>query len=256
MKEYKIAILGDSISEGLGTKKYNFVQSLSDRLNSENHDKNITVNIRNFARTGTTILYTKQILQDLRNFSPNAILILYGNVEAIIRPNIQKKSFVSATLPRRYRKMFMLDPRPFYSHVKWKSAFQHLDTFYRWIMRRIISKINGTYRLMEPKEFYDEYNKFVKLALKISPTVFCVSNVRIDDRYFPKTSNSFIELRNVIKDVARENNVEYIPLNEWQAKYEWETIYGNDHYHPNLNGYNLMGAYFADIIEPFIDNSI
>lgn len=255
MKEYKIAILGDSISEGLGTKKYNFIHSMDSHLVSKFQNENISIKIKNFARTGTTISYTREIRKDLSNFAPDAILILYGNVEAIIRPNIYKKTVASVILPKRYRKMFMLDPRPFYSHKKWKSALQHLDTFYRWIMRTIISKVNGMYRLMEPNEFYEEYLAFVKYATEISHTVFCVSNVRIDDRCFPKTSKSLEEFRNVIKAVVKESKVEYIPLNEWQEKYEWRTIYGDDHYHPNLNGYNLMGEYFANIVAPFISNN-
>ena len=113
-------------------------------------------------------------------------------------------------------------------------------------MRRIIFKTNGSYRLMEPAIFKIKYNAFVREAKSYAKTIFCVSNVKIDDGFFPGTTDSLKEFCKIIYQVAQENQVEYIALNEWQTQFQWSEIYGNDHYHPNHEGYNLIGAFLAE----------
>ena len=132
--QIKIAILGDSISEGLGSKKYNYISAMQETL----AQRGIVSEVRNFARTGTTIEYALGIEADVKTFSPDYILVFYGNVEAIIRPDLRKKTFVTKILPRRYRKIFMLDPRPFYSKTKWKSIIQHMDSNFRFFLKALV----------------------------------------------------------------------------------------------------------------------
>lgn len=246
--QIRIAILGDSISEGLGSKKYNYVSALQEELK----ECGIDAEIENFAHTGTTIDYALEIEESVKAFCPDFVLLFYGNVEAIIRPDLRKKSFATKILPQRYRKIFMLDPRPFYSKTKWKSIIQHLDTYFRFFMKRLIILTNGTYRMMEPNDFEIKYSQFVRDMITSGYRTLCVSNVRIDDKYFPKSSASLDEYRTIICRVAEKYNTSYIDLYNWQHKFVWKEIYGNDHYHPNLNGYSLMGKMFAkSIMEEF-----
>lgn len=244
--QIRIAILGDSISEGLGTKKYNYVLALREKLNEYGIDDEI----KNFARTGTTIEYALEIEELVKNFAPDFVLVFYGNVEAIIRPDLRKQTFATRILPRRYRKMFMLDPRPFYSKTLWKSIIQHLDTYCRFFIKRLIISCNGTYRIMEPTDFEMKYSQFINHMVSFGCTPLCVSNVRIDDKYFPGSSASLEEFRAIIYRIAKKTNTPYIDLYHWQHEFTWGEIYGNDHYHPNQNGYSLMGKMFAkDIAE-------
>lgn len=245
----KIAILGDSISQGIGKKKYNYVNSLKCCLKRNGVD----ANIKNFALTGTMISYAIDIVAKIKQFKPDCVLILYGNVEAIIRPDLRRKTFITRVIPRRYKKIFMLDPRPFYSKSRIKRFGQRLDNAYRFIMRRVISKLNGTYRLMEPEEFRKNYVMLLKEMKEINACILCCSNVRVDETLFPGTSNSLREFCKVIQEVASENQVEYIPFNEWQKQYPWEEIYSHDHFHPNQRGYRLIGAYFSAFILRYIE---
>lgn len=240
----KIAILGDSISEGLGSKKYNYVDSLKKSL-SENK---IQADIKNFALTGTMVSYALEILDQIREFDPDCVLIFYGNVEAILRPDLRKKSLVTSLVPKRYRKAFMLDPRPFYSRSGLKKFGQHLDNAYRFVTRRVVSKLNGTYRFMEPEVFRENYKRLLDELQKTAKTIFCCSNVYLDEGFFPGTSESLEAFRRVIVEVAREKKAEYIPLHEWQKNYTWEELYSKDHYHPSQTGYERMGEYFSQFI--------
>ena len=243
-KVLKIAILGDSISEGLGSKRYNYINSLEKNLKKAG----IKPLIKNFSHTGTTINYAIEKIVDIKNFSPDCILIFYGNVEAIIRPDLREKTIIKMLLPKRYRKIFMLDPRPFYSNVKWKKTLQYLDNIFRYIMRKLVIRINGSYRLMELDEFKSKYSQFLEEVLSCSKKIICISNVRIDEKLFPGSTNSMNEFCKIIYQLTQEYDVGFIPLNEWQKKYEWSQIYGNDHYHPNKFGYELIGEFFANEI--------
>lgn len=240
----RIAILGDSISQGIGKKRYNYVDSLKEALKKGGVD----ANIENFALTGTMVSYALDIIAEIERFKPNCVLIFYGNVEAIVRPDLRKKSFITKLMPKRYRKIFMLDPRPFYSKSRIKRLGQHLDNTYRFVMRRLASKVNGTYRLMNIEEFKDYYMLLLDEMKRIGAYALCCSNVNIDEELFSGTSASLQEFCNVIQEVAAEKKVGYIPLNEWQKNYSWEDIYSHDHYHPNQKGYELMGDYFSKFI--------
>ncbi len=117
-----LVLLGDSITQGLGSKQINFTTELERNLG-----KAWTVN--NMALTGTTILYASTLLGKIAVLSPNTVAVLYGNVCAQIRPCSTGKIFKH--IPKRYQGSGMLMPRPFYSHVTWKNAFQHLDNVVR-----------------------------------------------------------------------------------------------------------------------------
>lgn len=248
----KIAVLGDSISQGLGSKRINYVDSLVRNL----RNNGISATVSNFALTGTTINYVSSIMNEIENYHPDCVFIFYGNVEAIIRPDLRKNTIVTKLMPQRYHKMFMLDPRPFYSRFIIKKTVQHLDNAYRYIMRRIVSKSNGVYRLMEPEEFRREYLVNLEKLKSIAKLVICCSNVNIDEHYFPGTTKSLEEFRKVIQEISSQNNLPYIPLDEWQRKFAWREIYGNDHYHPNENGYENMGEFFANKIAECAKNIV
>lgn len=240
----KIAIVGDSISEGLGSKKYNYVNSLKENLKKAQ----IESDIKNFAVSGTTIDYAIDKIEEINRFNPDYLFIFYGNVEAIIRPDLRKETIITTLLPKRYHKMFMLDPRPFFSKNIFKSFIQHMDNIYRFFMRRVVCKLNGTYRLMEPNEFADKYDYFIREMKLHVKNIVCISNVRIDERYFPGTTLSLDEFRLEIQRISNINNTMYVALNEWQKQFFWKCIYGNDHYHPSKDGYEQMGEFFANQI--------
>ena len=75
----KIILLGDSITQGLGSKKVNFTRELARLMGSGTE-------IINFALTGTTINYGLELLPQIESEQSDVVVILYGNVDAQIRP--------------------------------------------------------------------------------------------------------------------------------------------------------------------------
>lgn len=84
-----VYLLGDSITQGLGSKKINFTAELA-RLLGKDYE------IVNLAYTGTTIDYALKLL-DEGEISPRSgramCVVLYGNVDAQIRPSRTGKVF-------------------------------------------------------------------------------------------------------------------------------------------------------------------
>ena len=100
----KIVIVGE------GSKKDNYKDSLTSNLEKSG----IRVLIKNYARTGTMIDYALGKSDELKKFAPDCLFICYGNVEVIIRPNLKSNTLMTAVLPKRYKKSFMLDSRLFF----------------------------------------------------------------------------------------------------------------------------------------------
>ena len=113
----KIVLLGDSITQGLGSKKISFVKELQKLTGEE-------TKIINLALTGTTILYAIDILDKIKEEKADLVLILYGNVDAQIRPN--REGFIFKKLPTRFKinNGSMISPRPFYSQQWYKKILQ------------------------------------------------------------------------------------------------------------------------------------
>ena len=105
----KIILLGDSITQGLGSKRVNFTEELSNLCYQDQ--------IVNMALTGTTIKYASEHLDLFLEEKPDIAIILYGNVDAQLKPSRTGRIF--KMLPPRFAHAdgSMLLPRPFYSRT-------------------------------------------------------------------------------------------------------------------------------------------
>lgn len=94
----RLTIIGDSISQGLGRKHYNYCNELKCFFEQETKQN---LDITNLAITGKTILYANEIADKIKDTNPDIILIFLGSVDAMVRP---QKRFLWNFLPNRYKK--------------------------------------------------------------------------------------------------------------------------------------------------------
>lgn len=90
-------LLGDSITQGLGSKKVSFVDELA-RLLGDGFE------VINLAYTGTTIAYGMKLLNEGKIAAEDGrsvCVILYGNVDAQIRPS--RSGMVFPRIPKHYQ---------------------------------------------------------------------------------------------------------------------------------------------------------
>ena len=134
----KVYLLGDSITQGLGSKKVNFSGELSQLL-GESYE------VVNLAYTGTMVDYALQLLNDNKvrfTREGDVCVVLYGNVDAQLRPSRTGRVFPH--IPKRFQGGGMLMPRPFYSHTFARRIGQHADNLCRKVMSGVIKIVDGT----------------------------------------------------------------------------------------------------------------
>ncbi|HBP62843.1 MAG TPA: hypothetical protein DD730_00905 [Desulfosporosinus sp.] len=253
----RVALLGDSITEGIGSKKINYLTPLHKIL----QDHNYAAEIRNFASSGTTIKYANHIFNEIVEFNPDIVIVMYGSVDAQIRPNIDLNRFhLKLITPNRYKSVGgMLDPRAFYSKRKLKALPQIIDNIYRKIWKKMIVITSGTYQKLSCNIFEVQYREFLKKLQEKSNTVICLSTIYIDDSYFLGSSIEYRKFNKVVKQLSEEFNRSFVDLYsrfESRVKNEdWNSIYYLDHFHPNKEGLKMIAdSIFNEILQ--VDHEI
>lgn len=246
----KIVLLGDSITQGLGSKKINFVYELLNLLGNN-------IEIVNFAKSGTTIKYVDNIISlILEKEKPDCVISLYGNVDAQIKPNRNGKIFNK--IPRRFRLCngSMILPRPFYSRNFYKRIIQKVENILRTIFRKMIYYFDGVEQWIELNEFEMRFCKIKQTLNNCNIDFFACSTVFIDDNLFPGSNNEYIKFNKIIKkNILETYYIDiYNPLKEKIEKDGWESIYNYDHFHPNGEGYCLMAQIIAEKLKKYIES--
>lgn len=232
----RVVLIGDSITQGLGSKKINFTGELQSLLGDEFY-------VDNMALTGTTIEYAKTIVQAILDKKPDAVVIIYGSVDAQIRPN--RKGYVFSHIPGRFQKSGMLMPRPFYSHSWYKKIGQKIDNGMRWIFSKLIYCIDGTEQWVDLEVFKEIYREVVLAFLEEKIKVVICSTVFIDEKKFHGSLMQYKYFNEELQKMAQEFQVKYVDLfslleKAVQTDGGWKKFYCDDHFHPNAGGYKII----------------
>lgn len=227
----KVVLLGDSITQGLGSKKINFTQELQEQLGNG-------YLIDNMAFTGTTIHYAEKILPEVMEKHPEYVVIVYGNVDAQIRPC--RTGHIFSHLPKRFQGGGMLTPRPFYSHTWYKRIGQKIENMLRKICSKLIYAVDGTEQWVPLGEFQEAYQNLVKELKKCKIKLIVCSTVYIDETIFPGSLTQYKLFNSKIKDISNVEKIPYLdlfsPLKDAVDDAGWNSVYCFDHFHPNGGG--------------------
>lgn len=200
----KVVVLGDSISEGIGSKKVNYIPYCEEMLAGK-------CVFTNMAKTGSTIQYPCDHLSEIINEKPEICVIMYGNVDAQIRANRFK---IQHLLPKRYRVGGMLDPRAFYSSKWYKRIVNHIDNAFRFVLKRWVIFLQGTIQLVDINTFRECYELLLKELLNNGSIPLLVSTVYLDDSYFLGSSHEYEKYNQCIKDLSTRYCCQYIDIFE------------------------------------------
>lgn len=243
----KVYLLGDSITQGLGSKKVNFSGELS-RLLGDSYE------VVNLAYTGTMVNYALGLIDEGKvtsNGISDFCIVLYGNVDAQIRPSRTGRVFPH--IPERYKGGGMLMPRPFYSRSVLKCLGQHVDNLQRKLYSGLIKLVDGTEQWMPVVPFAAQYAELLDRLLAMGFRVVPCSCVYIDGKLFPKTPEQYELYNRKIDEFASERTLDVIDFyGLFKAKVEaegWDSCYNKDHFHPNGEGYRLMAERIAAEIQ-------
>lgn len=243
----KVYLLGDSITQGLGSKKVNFSGELSQLL-GESYE------VVNLAYTGTMVDYALQLLNDNKvrfTRDGDVCVVLYGNVDAQLRPSRTGRVFPH--IPKRFQGGGMLMPRPFYSHAFAKRIGQHADNLCRKVLSGVIKIVDGTEQWMPLESFSPQYAELLDRLLGLGFKVVPCSCVYISEKLFPGTPKQYELYSQKISTLALERSLDLIDFYcMFKSQVEvsgWDSCYNKDRFHPNGEGYRLMAERIATQIE-------
>ena len=238
-----VYLLGDSITQGLGSKKVNFTGELS-RLLGESYE------VVNLAYTGTMIDYALQLLEDdIVRFKRegDVCVVLYGNVDAQIRPS--RTGHMFSHIPKRFQGGGMLMPRPFYSRTLAKRTGQHVDNLCRKVLSGVIKLVDGTEQWMPLESFSTQYEELLDRLLDLGFKVIPCSCIYINEKLFPGTPEQYELYNQRINSLASERSLDSIDFyGLFKSRVEasgWDSCYNKDCFHPNGEGYRLMAERIA-----------
>lgn len=239
----KVVLLGDSITQGLGSKKINFTQELQEQLGNG-------YLIDNMAFTGTTIHYAEKILPEVMEKHPEYVVIVYGNVDAQIRPC--RTGHIFSHLPKRFQGSGMLMPRPFYSNTWYKRIGQKIENMLRKICSKLIYAVDGTEQWVPLGEFQEAYQNLVKELKKCKIKPIVCSTVYIDETIFPGSLTQYKLFNSKIEDISNVEKIPYLdlfsPLKDAVDDAGWNSVYCFDHFHPNGGGYGVIASLIAELV--------
>lgn len=244
----KISIWGDSISEGIGKRKMNYCQALVEKMSSE-------VELFNFAKTGTTIDFAYQKFKEIQGEKFDIGIIMYGSVDAQIRPNLERNRYgICRLIPKRYKIGGMLSPRAFYSKKWYRYIPDRVDNIVRFFLNRLVLLTQGSTQWIPIEQFEMCYRKLVTEMMQTgTKKIILVSTVYIDDRFFLNSSCEYRKYNDVIKKIADEIGAKYVDVfSQLQKQVDtegWNACYSHDHFHPNKCGYDLIATNLVRAIE-------
>ena len=150
-KKVRIVLLGDSITQGIGSKQINYTEMLEIELKKYG----IIPEFFNLALTGTTVEYAFSKIDQITIINPDYVVIMYGSVDLQIRPNMETNRFgILSITPKRYKEIKgMLNPRPFMSKKPRRYILECLDNIYRKIWRKVVLVTQGSMQYLTEKQF-------------------------------------------------------------------------------------------------------
>lgn len=234
----KIAIMGDSISEGIGSKKINYAKILGKDYQ-----------VKNFALTGTTTEYALDIIENVIDYNPYIVILFYGNVDAL--PRVKSNTWIYRNIiPKRYKGLGMLDPRALYSSKYYKKIFQILDSEFRYRLKNLLIKLQGYEQWVNIDKFKVNYNEILKKLSSNNIKVITLSNVPISEHYFNNANMEYNKYNCIIEELSNKYNYKFINLYTHLEQNQIKDIFLKDLYHPNELGYEII----SDLIKNEIIN--
>lgn len=249
----KIVFLGDSITEGIGSRKVTYVNDIRNYYQS-----NKSIEVINLGMSGTTIHYAESIIEKVNGLNPNIIVIMYGNVDVQEHYDLSKNRFGLVSLtPRRYKEIkSMLNPRPFISQKPIKKQLDYLDDFYRKVWRWVIVKTQGTIQFVSPKE-YEKIYRHICNEFDNSKIVIC-STIYPDEKIYHKNNiQNYCHVNEMMRNIASDSSKRiFVDLYDFLRKQVelngWDSVYYRDHFHPNIDGNQVI----ARELEKVLDNML
>lgn len=264
--------LGDSLTEGVGSKRISYVTQLVTQIRSAQREmrvhelrlrnvpltfnRDIEVNVAgklqideqhassdlwlwNLACEGQTIETDLAWLPLIRTLRPELVVIFRGSLESIIRPASFHDGAWPWWVPASWRGYAAMDPRCYFSTTWWRKAKQQtLDTIKQKSRLKMLARGSGK-PLMDQDAFADHLTALVQRLRELNTRVLLLGLLSVDEDRFPGSPAHFESVNAKLREIASAEGVEFF---DWAAQLQGARngFFYRDSFHPNLAGANAL----------------
>lgn len=275
--------LGDSLTEGVGSKRISYVSDLVKLLrqskncpvdevrlryiDSGNLSQFVQFNLAgywnadpeagqqrlclwNLASEGTTIETDVKWLWIIENLRPTRIFLLRGALESIIRPAALINGSWPFWVPQSWRSYASMDPRCYFSTTWWRQIKQQTINSAKQQLRHYLLNQDKASPLMCTTEVKQHYKNLV-IKLKHTSTNFTIlSLLPISEIKFPGSQSQFCRVNDELYNLSKELEINYFEWSNFISSHpNMSQLFYLDGFHPNQLGSRVLAQFLFDYIQ-------
>jgi len=238
--------LGDSLTEGVGSKRISHVAELAkqlraheirsrdrDALNGELKSSSTGLRLWNFACEGKTIESDFEWLPLIGTLQPELVVIFRGSLESIIRPAMVSDAAWPWWVPPSWRNYSAMDPRCYFSTTWWRKAKQTSVDAIKQIMRLKLLHARPGRPLIDLDTLASYQAKLIQQLRHIGTRVLVLGLLPVDEDRFPGSAEYFKSVNTRLQQIAEAEGAEFF---DWASQLNGDALFYRDGFHPNKAG--------------------
>lgn len=269
--------LGDSLTEGVGSKRISHVTELVqqlragtdtnvhefrlrhvDRAFNQQIDFNVAGLIDvdtdqsssdlwlwNLACEGQTINSDFAWLPLIAALRPELVVIFRGSLESIIRPAMVADGDWPWWVPRSWRGYAAMDPRCYFSTTWWRKAKQTSVDALKQRARLKLLGVRPGRPLIDVEQFVAYQTELLKRLRALGTRVLVLGLLPVNEARFPGSPEHFQTVNARLKQIAAAQGVEFF---DWAMSLSGGELYYRDGFHPNAAGAAMLAGILRERI--------
>jgi lysophospholipase L1-like esterase len=269
--------LGDSLTEGVGSKRISHVSELVKQLRSANgmnvhefrlryvdngFNKQIDFNVAglidvdadqdlsdlwlwNLACEGQTIDADFGWLSLIAALRPELVVVFRGSLESIIRPAMVQDGDWPWWVPQSWRGYAAMDPRCYFSTTWWRKAKQSSVDGLKQRARLKLLKVRPGQPLIDLERFASSQTELLKRLRALETRVLVLGLLPVDEARFPGSLEHFKRVNARLKQIADAEGVEFF---DWASSLNAGDLFYRDGFHPNVVGATTLAGLLRERI--------
>src|SRR5215217_8174572 len=269
--------LGDSLTEGVGSKRISHVAELGKQLRSSGcaiaagtnvhefrlrhvdmpgFNRDIEFNVAglmnvegqhnssdlwlwNLACEGQTIESDFAWLPLIAALRPDLVVIFRGSLESIIRPAMVADGDWPWWMPQSWRGYAAMDPRCYFSTTWWRKAKQTSVDALKQRARLKLLKLRPGKPLIDIEQFASYQTELLKRLRMLGTRVLVLGLLPVDEARFPGSREQFKTVNARLKQIADAEGVEFF---DWATSLNGGELFYRDGFHPNAAGAGVLAG--------------
>ena len=274
--------LGDSLTEGVGSKRINYVTELVNqlrgaapevnvhefrlrRIDMSTFNRDIEFNVAglmnteaqlhasdlwlwNLACEGETIDSDLGWLPLIAAVRPELVVVFRGSLESIIRPAMLLDGDWPWWVPGSWRGYAAMDPRCYFSTTWWRKAKQTSFDAIKQKMRFKLLKLRPGKPLIDLDRLSQYQTDLLKRLRALDTRVLVLGLLQVEQARFPSSPEYFKVVNARLEETAAAEGAEYF---DWGSRLSCNhDLFCRDSFHPNLAGARALAQILQERLLP------